>query len=219
MKTRILHSVACVWSLLIPAGAAQAQYYGYSSTAAEGFLHGSADLTRACGQFNLHSSQAAIYQQEAYGRAIDNRQKHLKTYFEAKRMIESRRAERRPRPSTPEQISRRNQERLPQRLSRSQFDSATGTIRWHGVLENDEYASGRAELARLFAERQTDDSGAGTQNCRDIKCAVEDLKKQLGRDAKRISIDEFTPAKKFLDSLAYEARFAPSSRDEVLARK
>jgi hypothetical protein len=219
MKTRLFRSVAFVSFLLVQAGAAQAQFYGYSSTAAEGFLHGTADQTRAWGEFNLHTSQAAINYQNAYSRGLDNCQKGIETRFEMQRMNESRRAERRPRQSTPEEISRRNRERLPQRLSVLQFDPATGAIRWQGWLENDEYASGRAELSRLFAERQNGDSGAGTPSCREIKRTVEVLKRQLAHDAKRISIDEFAPSKKFLDSLAYEARFASVGPTDVLAAK
>jgi hypothetical protein len=219
MKTRSIQALALVSMFLVPAAAATAQYYGYSSTAAEGFMHGAADMTRAAGEFNLRTSQAAINAQQAYSQAVHNQRARLETRWELKREYESRRAERRPRPTTSDEVARWNSERRPQRLSSSQLDPADGAIRWFGVLENDEYASGRAELAQLFAERRSEKSGAGTSNCREIKRAVEGLKRQLARDAKHISIDEYTPARKFLDSLAYEARFAPLTANEALAAK
>jgi hypothetical protein len=219
MKTRFAFAVAIVSLSLARTGAAQAQYYGYSSTAAEGFLHGSADLTRAVGEFNLSTSQAAINGQEAYRRAIGNQRDAVETRWDLKQEYEYRRAERRPRSASSEETARWNRDRLPKRLSDSQFDPATGTIRWYGVLRDDEYAEGRAELQRLFAERRSGENGAGTPNCRQIGRAVNTMKRQLQRDVKTLSADEYIPAKKFLDSLAYEARFASNATTQSLAAK
>ena len=217
MKTQIYHAVLFVSSLLVPAGAAQAQFL-HSSTAAEGYLHGSADLLRAQGEYNLLTSQAAINQQQAYSRMLDNRQVRFETYWNLRRLNESQRAERRRPPATPEQMARWNQSRLPKRLSLSELNPATGAIHWVGVLEDEEFASGRTELARLFADRDSDNSGVGSQNYRDIQRTVAELRRQLQRSAKRLPADEFIQAKKFVDGLAYEARFARNEQvDEVAA--
>jgi hypothetical protein len=45
------------------------------------------------------------------------------------------------------------------------------------------------------------------------------MKRQLQRDVKTLSADEYIPAKKFLDSLAYEARFAATTTTQALAAK
>ena len=92
MKSQVLSTLLALTTLAIPT-ATRAQY---SSTAAEGYLRGSADLTRAIGQFNLYTSQAAVNGQEAYSRMIDNHRKQALASWEVRQMSRSRRAAERP---------------------------------------------------------------------------------------------------------------------------
>ncbi|HEV3005861.1 MAG TPA: hypothetical protein VGX78_15450 [Pirellulales bacterium] len=218
MRTQFLQAVLSVSSIGILAAECQAQY---ASTAAEGALRGTADLTRAMGQYNLLTAQAAVHQQEAYKGMLENRKKQVESYWELRKLTQDRRAEvLRPRPSTQE--TGRNAPRQPPRLSNVQLDRATGAIHWVGALENDEFASGREQLACLFAERHAGDAGAGETrageiNDRDIERAVGALRRQLKRNVKRLSANEYIEAKKFLDGLANETNFAPHDCDELAA--
>src|SRR5437762_406960 len=96
MKRVLMTAVICVGFV----GALSAQYnrpyynryYGggsihaYSSTAAEGAAYGMAEMTRAQGQYNMMTAQAAVTGQQAYSAALDNKLKATQTYFEMRRI-------------------------------------------------------------------------------------------------------------------------------------
>ncbi len=80
-------------------------------------------------------------------------------------------------------------------------------IRWPAPLRGDEYAADRTQLEKSFAERTQDDSGAGGAGYGEVRRLTRQMRNQLNRSAKQLSIEEFAVARKFIDSLAYEARF------------
>ncbi len=184
-------------------------FMGAGSTAAGGFLLGSAAQTMAAGQYNLMTSMGEKNYQDAYEHWIDNQKKREETYFEMRRMNASYRAEtRRPTPSMEKLISFSNS-RMPARLSAEQWDPAKAEIRWPKILTREEFAAQREALDSLFAERvkQPYSTGLGTENYREVRIVTDGMHDMLRTLIGEITPDEFIVGNKFLNSLAYEARF------------
>ena len=70
-----------------------------------------------------------------------------------------------------------------------------------------------------MADRSPDDSGVGSQNCAQIQRAVAQLKDLLKGRIEATNPMDYVAAKKFLDRLAYEARFVATPPIEAVARK
>lgn len=179
--------------------------YGYhASTAAEGYLRGVASVTRARGEYNLLTSQAAINAQQARSMGLDNFKKNAETYFDVRKINkESRAAERGPRP-TAEQISRLAKMGTPDRPAAQQLNRKTGRIAWPSALQGEKFAAQRAQIERLFAERAAN-GGNGAQDSRELKQATSTMLVLLKKDIRQLAPMEYTSARQFITGLAYEA--------------
>ena len=186
---------------------------GAGSTAWGGALAGSAMLTQASGQALLDSSLAARNYEYAYQHWIENQKLREQTYFDMRRMNASYRAENRKKPATPEQLISFSKARLPDRLTGDQLDQERGQIKWPQVLMREDFAPMRAALEYLFAERAAHpyNTGLGTENYREIRGVTDDLHDMLRNLLPEFSPDEFIAGNKFVNSLAYEARFEPDT--------
>ena len=187
--------------------------WGAGSTAAGSFLAGAAMATSAAGEAELMDSMAAINYQKAYQHWIENQKLRETTYFDMRRMNASYRAETHGAAATPEQLVAFSKARLPDRLSTDQLDPERGQIKWPQVLLRDEFAAERAALEYLFAERTTRpySTGLGTQNYREVRRVTDDMHDILRNLLDVITPDEFIVGNKFLNSVAFEARFEPDT--------
>lgn len=185
--------------------------YGAGSTPAGSFLAGSAMLTAAAGQADFMNSLAAKNYQDAYEHWIDNQKKREETYFEMRRMNASYRAETRSPPPSMEKLISFSNARMPSRLTAEQLDPVKGEVKWPRILQRPEFAPQRAALAALFSERATQpySTGLGTENYREVRLITDDMHDVLRGLIGDISPDEFIAGNKYLNSLAYEARFDP----------
>jgi hypothetical protein len=185
----------------------------YASTAVGSNLLGAAALTSAAGQATLDASMAAVNAQNAYQHWIENQKLREQTYFDMRRMNASYRAESRSKPATPEQLISFSKARLPDRLTPDQLDQERGQIKWPQVLMREDFAPMRAALEYLFAERAAHpySTGLGTDNYREIRGVTDDLHDVLRNLLNDFSPDEFIAGNKFVNSLAYEARFEPDT--------
>jgi hypothetical protein len=145
---------------------------------------------------------------DAYTQYLENRRRRAEHYFEMRRMNESYRAERRSPSLTPEQLADINESRLPRRLTPEQWQPALGVAVWPAPLRGAEHAANRAQLEILFAERTPEDSGIGSAGYGEVRRLTRRMRQQLAARAKEMSVEEYTVDRKFVDSLAYEARFA-----------
>ncbi|OYV67044.1 MAG: hypothetical protein B7Z72_10280 [Gemmatimonadetes bacterium 21-71-4] len=174
---------------------------------------GGAALTAAAGAAELADSLAVRNYQAAYQHWMENQKLREETYFDMRRMNASYRAESRGTAPTPEQLVAFSKSRLPERLTNEQFDPERGQIKWPQVLLRDAFAPERAALEYLFAERATRpySAGLGTQNYREVRRVTDDMHDVLRAVLDVITPDEFIVGNKFLNSVAYEARFEPDS--------
>ena len=186
-------------------------YYGgymypyQSSTAAEGYGRGLADVIRSTGQANLANSAAAINWTEARRRQIENQKQWTETYFAMReinrRSVEAERARHR---GNAEDWVRYAQAGKPKLLSNQDLDAVTGQIHWPILLTSNDFDAQRTQLEKLFAGR----AYHGVMGANDYLAAVRvtgELLAGMKAQIRDVPAQQYMVAKRFLESLAYEA--------------
>ncbi len=209
--------------------AAQAQYGGATgsddgfltlraTTPAESYNRGVADLMRSGGLYNLSTAEAALTAASAREHQMQNATAAINGYFQIRQMNrEYRAASRRPRTS-PEAIARNARATHPKPLNSSQFDTATGTLYWPVLLrtkDNDRY---RIEVADFFARRALSDD-VSTEDYLEFHGFAAAMKTDLLHRVRQVPSADYTEAKKFLDSLVYEARRPAAMRPDLALQR
>jgi hypothetical protein len=193
------------WAQVYDAAPATYGEYHHASTAAEGALRGMASVARSAGSYNLQTSQAAINMTEAQRNYIQNRDEATNTYFQMRAANKEYRAqERGPRP-TAEALVRYAQAGKPERLSPSDLDTVAGTISWPPLLQADRYAASRSKLDKLFAKR-VDQGVISYEDQREIAEATKAMLAELKGQVREVPQMDYIAAKRFIESLAYEAK-------------
>jgi hypothetical protein len=185
--------------------------YGYhSSTAAEGFNRGRAAVIQAAGEYNLNTSQAAINYQQAYRASLENSVTYAETYFAKRRINDSYHDAKQGPPPSQETLAQRARQGVPERLDGNQFEPAFGTLFWPAVFNDSEFSADRRELDRLMADRDAQ-AGVGSEHFRLVADRTAAMEAELRDKIGELTPTEYVQAKKFLKSLAYEARFVPGA--------
>jgi hypothetical protein len=194
-----------------------AQYYGgyyggfggYATTPMEGWAYGMAACVRSAGMYNAMTSAGAKNLAEAQSIALDNRRKATEQYYEeAQRRAdyqEARKANRKP-PPTAEQMYRWAKQGIPKPLNSNELDPVTGAITWPILLQDEAFADYRSAAEHFYTSRATGSSGSTYQLYADFQQASAEGQSLLKSRIKEYKPDDYIRAKKFLDSLAYEAR-------------
>ncbi len=183
--------------------------YHHASTAEEGAARGIADVIRSQGAANLMNSEAAINIQEARRRYIENRLQGTQTYFEMKQINQQYRNAQRSPPPTQQQAIRMSKSRLPDRLSANKIDPLTGQLSWPLGLRLDSLKEGRDRLEVLFAARA--DKGFLTPDqFIEVKQLTSEMTEEFRKYSQQLGGNASIEARKFLESLAYEAGFQAS---------
>jgi hypothetical protein len=179
-------------------------YYG-AATPASAYARGLAAMTRAAGEYNLLSSRARVAHAEARRYELENKLRATEVYFKMRLMNREYRALLRgPRP-TLDDLKRYAAAGRPERLSPSELDSVTGEISWPILLRDDRYADYRTRLEDLFAERAAA-AELSTSTYLNIHRTTKAFLKELERRVARVPQMDYISAKRFLQSLVYEAR-------------
>lgn len=179
----------------------------HASTYAEGVQRGYADVVRSQGAANLMNSAAAQNYEQARSMYFDNRIQGTQTYFDMRKMNRQyRQQEATPRLSS-EQLFRIAAEQAPDKLSSSDLDPLTGDITWPLILELPAYEPYRQKLESLYSERVDRGGVAGPENYLDIQKTAKAALADLRTNIKDYPPDDYLKAKKFLENLAYTARF------------
>ncbi|HEX4142023.1 MAG TPA: hypothetical protein VHY91_00600 [Pirellulales bacterium] len=182
--------------------------YGGGGTAAGSYLNGMANVVRSAGYYNVMNSVAAQNWEHAYSYDLDNRLKATNTYFEMRRVNAAAKAESRPPAASAEDLARYASVMAPKRLTSSELDPVTGEINWPGLLNDQRYAKLRENVDQLFTQRQA--TSGGSSDYRATVNAIEALRAALLKNIDDYSPGAYIEARKFLDSLQYEARFVTS---------
>jgi len=179
-------------------------YYG-ASTPAGSYALGAAAMARARGEYNLLTARARVAAAQARRYELENRLRATELYFQMRLMNREYRAKLRGPRATPEALARYAAAAAPDPLSPSELDSVTGEISWPILLRDDRYADYRAELEALFAERARSDE-LSTATYLKIRRTTRAMLAELKERITRVPQMDYIAAKRFIQSLAYEAR-------------
>ncbi|NQT14172.1 MAG: hypothetical protein HQ582_15565 [Planctomycetes bacterium] len=179
--------------------------YHHASTAAEGYARGKAAITRAQGQYNLLTAEANVVNQEAYRRGIENQTRKVNGYFALREKNREERAVQRGPRASAEQLRRIAAAGKPATLSPSELDSATGGIAWPTLLEREEYEPFRADLEEAFA-RRADNGRMEPADLEQAEQAAEGMIAELKSHVREIPSHQYIAARRFVESLAYDAQ-------------
>ncbi len=184
-------------------------YDGYhSSTAAEGYQRGFADVVRSAGAANLMNSKALGNIEDARSKNINNHLQATKTYFEMKRYNkEYRDANKKPRP-TSEQLFRLAKEATPDGLSPAELDPVSGAINWPEALKTDTYEETRGNLEALYADRAQAGGKVDMEQYQEIRKNVRAMQAKLKGQINDIPPQVFSKTNAFLKKLEYAANLA-----------
>ena len=182
--------------------------YHHASTRLEGGLRGMSDVVRSHGQANLDNSAAAVNMSVAVANArrtaIEDKRLWTDTYFQVRKANrEYRAAERGPR-ATMEQLVRFAQAGKPSRLSHGELDPVTGAISWPILLRSKALALNRAEVEKAFSRRAAS-SVIGAEEYLKIRQNTNEMLAELKKKVHQLPTNQYVIAKRFLQSLAYEA--------------
>ena len=209
MKSYLMTSL-CMLAGLSGAYLAHGQYYGgayvdnRASTPGQAAAYGMSEVVRAHGQYNLDTSAATINMTEAQRNEIQNREAWTKTYFEMRKMNKAYRdAEAGPRP-TMEDFVRYAEAGRPNPLTPQEL-STSGKIAWPAPLQTPQYGSQRAEVERIFGDRAAKGVLPGDEYMK-LYELTNNMLDSLKRQITSMPSEMYVTAKKFLQSLAYEAR-------------
>ncbi len=187
-----------------------------ASTVAEGYGIGLGEVIRAEGAYNLATSAAAINWTEAARRDLENREQWINSYFELRKANEFYRREAMGRRPTMEDAVRYAQMGRPQRLSPSEFDSASGKIAWPKLLQTSPFRGDRKQLEALFAKR-AQYGGLSFADQMEIRAITDSLMADLQDRVREIPPSDYVQSRHFVESLAYEARFGETGSPNAVA--
>ncbi len=180
-----------------------------ATTPFEGHARGLSEIIRARAAYNLTVPEVLQGLSEAAREQIRAREEWTHTYFQLREANREYRAkEQLPRP-TAEDIVRYAQMGRPERLSPGEVDPVEGTLAWPGVLQDPAFAEGRAELERLFAD-WIHYGTLSLENRRQIRSTTDVMLRQLQDHIDELPPPDYMTARRFLESLAYEAYLAAS---------
>jgi hypothetical protein len=182
---------------------------GYG-TVAGSYLSGAGALASGLGEYNYNTALAIRQLQDANRQAIDNQVYAQKSQIEMRRLNNIQWLADHPR-STPEQTVKINESRLPRRLSTSELDPTWGSIRWPAILQRPEFAKVRAQLDDIFAHRSVETFGVGSPAYTEVQRLTRAMRSTLDDENKTMTQMEWIQSMRFLESLAYESRFAPGT--------
>ena len=180
--------------------------YDHASTAEEGAARGMADVIRSQGAANLMNSEAAINLQEAQKKSIENHLQYTQTYFQMKTLNQQYRDAQRKPPPTQQQAIRISKSRLPDRLSTNKIDPLTGALAWPLGLRIDSLKDEREQVDALFAER-ADKGFLTADQYTEVKHLTSAMSDELRKHSQDLGGNASIEARKFLESLDYEAGF------------
>jgi hypothetical protein len=126
-----------------------------------------------------------------------------------KRVNKEARDAARAKPPSQEQMVRMSSAKLPDRLAQSKLDPVSGTIKWPMALRDGAYTNYRTELEGLYAERAKNGYLSPEQYLA-VKTQSKGMLEELQKNVKKYPTSASIEARKFIESLAFEADLDPT---------
>jgi hypothetical protein len=177
-----------------------------------------ASIINAMGNYAKARAEAARIDQDTRKARAENDFLEAKVFYDKRSLYHAyKETHKVSRPSTQEyaDLARRLG---PSRLASYQLWAKPGYLRWPSLLLNQDFAEVRSQIDDLFAIRQPQTSGAGSQNCVDIQERVSEMKSTLTSKLASYKPVDYIAAKKFLEGLALEAQLPAETETQRLVR-
>lgn len=174
--------------------------------AIQGFQDSLQEAIRSASEDQNRPSMAMIDRERARSMNYDNQIKEVRTIFEKRKLKKQYREAERKTPEERQRALAAAAGQAPDRLSTAQYDAFTGRIRWPAVIRADNYSVQRESLDDLFAAHCEDGGGVDTLQYAEIQDALDGLNTDVKKRIRSMNPDQYTYARRFLDSLKYEAR-------------
>lgn len=207
MKKVSWASLAVCASLAAIAGAQYvAPGYYHASTLAEGAQTGFANVVAASGQANLMNSEAVQNLTQARSQEINNKVQWSQSYQSMRLQHREYMKQMNGPRVTDEVIARNARAGMPKRLGSAELDPLTGNVNWPVLLREKVYAPLCTQIDKLFVQRAS--AGAGSPDVyAGLQKSTGALLDLLDKNIDRYKVNDYTAARKFIESLAYEAQF------------
>jgi hypothetical protein len=176
--------------------------YGGTTTPAGSAMNGMANVISSKGDYNLSTSAAAVNMTQVQKNEIQNHQQYTNTYFQMRATNEAARKAAEGSPPTMQQIARMAQDGAPKPPTANEWDPATGKVNWPALLQQDSFASRRAELQQILVKQATYGSLGFSDQMKArqiIESMYEDLKSQI----REVPPQDYIAASSFLRSMIY----------------
>ena len=174
-----------------------------------------AEMVNALGQARKAAAESRKMLEECRGLAIENGVKAAKAFYEKRTEREQYMAKHVRRRPTAEDLMRYSQARRPQRLNQGGLLpvslSPTTTIPWPATLRAPEFDPYRVQVEAAFEQRSPTNSGVGSELYRQVHQLTTRMRAELKARIGEMSAMEYISAKRFLESVAYEAQFSPNA--------
>jgi len=176
--------------------------YGGASTAAGSALNGMGNVISAKGSYNLSTSAAAVNMTQAQKNEIQNHQQYTNAYFDMRATNQAaKKASEGPQP-TMEQIARMARDGAPKPVTSDEWDPMTGKVNWPTLLQQDGFASQRAELEQLLAKQATY-GRLGISDQMKARQSIESMCADLKLQIKDVQPQDYVASRAFLRSMIY----------------
>jgi hypothetical protein len=179
--------------------------WGYGAgggTAAGSAMNGMANVISAKGSYNLSTSAAAVNMTQAQKNDIQNHQLYTNTYFDMRATNRAAtKAERGPQP-TMEQIARMARDGAPKPVTNKEVDTVSGKVNWPTLLQQDSFASQRADLEKLLVKQSTYGS-LGYSDQMQAREAIETMFQGIKAQIRQVDPQEYAQSREFLQSILY----------------
>lgn len=183
-------------------------YYSSPGTVAGSRLQGMASVVQAAGDYNLSTSAAYVNMTQAQQQAIRNYADYTSTYFQTREMNrQARAAERGPRP-TEADLVRMARSDVPKPLSPGEVNPLTGKIAWPLLLQDQRFADERAVFEQAF-EARARYGALKLDEVRKVDSAADAALADLKTMVRDVSANDYSQAKRFVQSLAFTSRQLP----------
>lgn len=166
---------------------------------------------------NATNAKTLVTLQEVRSAVLDNNLKVTKTFYDKRALhagYQGLNVKKRP---TQEDVIRYSKISAPKRPTNFQLTAMQGTIHWPETLLDEDFFHCRARLDSLFAQRSATSPATSGNISRQIQTTVTQMRGQLRAKIRDMSPTEYLAARRFVDSLAYEAGF--NRRIDGLASK
>lgn len=178
----------------------------FSSTPAEGYARGLADMVRSAGQANLSNSEAAINYEQARAANFDNRLKYTQMWFERRRLndeyTQQQRAERR----YSREMFRGGGQRPPDPLTAAELDPLTGQINWPSSLMLEAFAGSRERFQELSTQRVKDGHTLDFEAQNAVRSEARTMTDELRDQIASYTPNDYAAARRFIQRLSAELR-------------